>query len=63
MAGKAWLEFYISNYEGLSKLHVNAYFQPEGIFGRIYRFFFLPFHVFIFRDLILQIEKRNVSKA
>jgi len=59
LPGKAWLEFYISNYEGLNKLHVNAYFQPKGVFGHVYWYFFLPFHVFIFRDLILQIEKRS----
>jgi hypothetical protein len=58
LPGKAWLEFSIHNYEGLNKLTVNAYFQPSGISGRLYWYFFLPFHFYIFKDLIRQIEKR-----
>jgi len=58
LPGEAWLEFSIHNYEGLNKLLVNAYFQPRGISGHLYWYFFLPFHVFIFRDLIEHIEKR-----
>ncbi len=56
--GKAWLEFSIHNYEGLNKLTVNAYFQPRGFSGRLYWYFFLPFHFIIFKDLIHEIEKR-----
>lgn len=56
--GEAWLEFSIYNYEGLNKLQVNAYYQPRGFAGYIYWYFFLPFHVFIFRDLIVHVEKR-----
>jgi hypothetical protein len=56
--GHAWLEFSIHNYEGLNKLTVNAYFHPEGILGKIYWYFFLPFHFYIFKDLLKQIEKR-----
>ncbi len=57
--GEAWLEFSIDTYEGLNKLLVNAYFHPHGILGKIYWYIFLPFHVFIFRDLIYHIEKRS----
>ena len=32
---------------------------PRGLFGRAYWYMFLPFHVFIFRDLIQQIEKES----
>jgi len=56
--GEAWLEFDIRNYEGINKLTVNAYFQPEGFFGHLYWYFLLPFHFVIFKDLIVQIEKR-----
>lgn len=59
LPGKAWLEFYISTYHGMNKLSVNAYFQPKGMLGRLYWYSFLPFHVFIFRDLIRQLEKRS----
>jgi uncharacterized protein YbjT (DUF2867 family) len=56
--GEAWLEFDIQNYEGLNKLTINAYFQPKGFFGYLYWYFLLPFHFYIFEDLIEQIEKR-----
>jgi len=59
LPGKAWLEFNIDSYEGLNKFSVNAYFEPKGFAGRVYWYNFLPFHIFIFRDLIKQIEKRS----
>jgi hypothetical protein len=59
LPGKAWLEFSIDSYEGLNKLSVNAYFQPKGFLGLIYWYFFLPFHFYIFKDLLKQIEKRS----
>ena len=58
LPGEAWLEFSIQNYEGLNKFQVNAYYKARGIAGHLYWYFFLPFHVFIFRDLIKHIEKR-----
>jgi len=57
--GKAWLEFIIDSYEGLNKLSVTAYFQPSGIMGKLYWYFFLPFHFYLFKALIKQIEKRS----
>jgi len=59
LPGKAWLEFRIDTYEGLNKLTVIAYFQATGFLGKLYWFFFLPFHFYIFKDLIKQIEKRS----
>ena len=44
-----------------NRLSVKAYFQSLGIFGKIYWYMFLPFHVFIFRDLIKMIERRSVD--
>lgn len=62
LPGWAWLEFVIEN-EGeekgeINRLTVNAYYQPRGLAGKIYWYIFLPFHFFIFQDLIEQIEKR-----
>ena len=57
--GKAWLEFIIDSYEGLNKLSVTAYFQPSGVLGKLYWYFFLPFHFYLFNALIKQIEKRS----
>lgn len=61
LPGEAWLEFIIiDSYEGLNKLSITAYFQPKGFLGRIYWYFFLPFHFYLFKALIKQIDKRSV---
>jgi uncharacterized protein YbjT (DUF2867 family) len=57
LPGKAWLEFIIEEKEQLNCLSVVAYFQPRGIVGRLYWYTFLPFHYFIFRDLLKQLSK------
>lgn len=56
LPGFAWLEFTIAPYRGKNRLTVTAYFQPRGVWGKVYWYFFLPFHHFIFTDLIKQIE-------
>jgi uncharacterized protein YbjT (DUF2867 family) len=56
--GKAWLEFKIDD-EGLERrLSIIAHYQPQGFFGKVYWYTFLPWHQFLFNDLIEQIEKR-----
>lgn len=58
--GRAWLEFRIDpEGERKNRLTVTAYYQSKGLWGRIYWYIFLPFHHFIFHDLIKQIEKRS----
>jgi len=59
LPGRAWLQFGIDRHDDKNRLSVNAYYQSRGFFGRIYWYIFLPFHIFIFRDLIRQIEKRS----
>jgi uncharacterized protein YbjT (DUF2867 family) len=59
LPGKAWLEFTIGNTNGLRRLRVTAYFVTRSIFGKLYWYFFYPFHHFIFQDLVRQIEKRS----
>jgi uncharacterized protein YbjT (DUF2867 family) len=51
--GKAWLEFKI---EG-STLMQSAYYYPNGLMGRLYWYSMLPFHFFIFRDMIKNIVR------
>ena len=58
LPGKAWLEFNISDEGEMNLLNVKAFYQPNGIFGVIYWYIFLPFHYIIFEGLIRQIEKR-----
>jgi hypothetical protein len=61
LPGKAWLQFTLSPSESRNCLTVTAYFQTTSFAGKLYWYFFLPFHHFIFRDLISHIEKRSVS--
>jgi hypothetical protein len=46
--GKAWLEFRI---EG-DTLVQTAYHYPKGLMGRLYWYSMLPFHAFIFPDMV-----------
>lgn len=59
LPGKAWLQFDIDQEHGKNRLSVNAFYQPHGILGKIYWYIFLPFHFFIFHNLIREIEKRS----
>jgi uncharacterized protein YbjT (DUF2867 family) len=52
--GKAWLEFKIEE----QTLVQTAYHLPDGIMGRLYWYSMLPFHAFIFRDMIDSIVRR-----
>ncbi len=57
--GMAWLAFNIEPEGDKNRLSVNAYYQPRGWFGKPYWYMFLPFHHFIFQDLIRQIERKS----
>ncbi len=57
LPGEAWLEFRIRNMEGKEILEQTATFRPRGIWARMYWFLLLPFHAFIFRGMIRNIEK------
>jgi|TARA_Y100000310_G_scaffold326081_1_gene390480 uncharacterized protein YbjT (DUF2867 family) len=59
LPGWAWLEFRIEGEDDKNRLSVNAYYEPKGLAGKLYWYIFLPFHSFIFKDLIKQIEKRG----
>jgi uncharacterized protein YbjT (DUF2867 family) len=54
VAGKAWLEFRI---EG-DTLVQTAYHYPKGLLGRLYWYSMLPFHAFIFPDMIRSIIRQ-----
>ena len=58
LPGKAWLQFNVDREEGRNRLSVAAYYQPSGLFGKLYWYVFLPLHFLIFRNLIEQIERR-----
>ncbi|MDP2942762.1 MAG: SDR family oxidoreductase [Candidatus Omnitrophota bacterium] len=59
LPGKAWLEFNIAEEDGKRKLNLTAYYDTHNLFGKIYWYMCLPFHHFIFYNLIKEIEKRS----
>jgi uncharacterized protein YbjT (DUF2867 family) len=63
LPGKAWLEFAIEDRGASRRLSVQALYYTRTLLGRINWYFFLPFHVFIFRDLIRGIEARSRPKG
>lgn len=56
--GLAWLAFEVEEQEQGRELSVQAHFQADGFWGHLYWYIFLPFHYFIFQDLIRQIDRR-----
>ena len=61
LPGKAWLEFTIDPKEDLKNiLSVRASYSTATLFGHLYWYLFLPFHHFIFANLIRQIEKKSL---
>ncbi|OGX18127.1 MAG: hypothetical protein A3K83_01745 [Omnitrophica WOR_2 bacterium RBG_13_44_8b] len=57
--GRAWLEFNITKARGKQKLNITAYYDTRALLGKIYWYLCLPFHHFIFGNLIKEIEKRS----
>ena len=54
VGGEAWLEFRI---EGNTLVQA-AYHYPKGLMGRLYWYSMVPFHAFIFRDMVRSIVRR-----
>jgi uncharacterized protein YbjT (DUF2867 family) len=59
LPGRAWLEFNIDPEGEQNRLRVTAHFQARGLFGKLYWYLFLPFHWFIFHDMVRQLEGRS----
>jgi uncharacterized protein YbjT (DUF2867 family) len=54
LPGEAWLEFKIEN----NTLHQTATFRPKGLFGRLYWYAMLPFHLFIFKKMAKSLAQK-----
>lgn len=59
LPGKAWLKFNIAQEQDNNLLSIKAFFSTRSLWGKIYWYIFLPFHHFIFYDIIHQIAKRS----
>ena len=57
LPGEAWLEFKIYN----NKLIQTATFRPTGLIGRLYWYFSLPFHHFIFNGMLINLTNNNIK--
>ena len=55
LPGEAWLEFSIVRNKYRCILTQTATFRPQGVAGRNYWYLMLPFHYFIFRNMINRI--------
>lgn len=58
LPGEAWLEFSIED----NTLIQTATFRPKGLSGRLYWYSVLPFHGFIFRGLINELVKLDITR-
>ena len=58
LPGRAWLEFRIAREDSWNQLSVVAYYDTKSFFGHLYWYIVLPFHRYIFDNLIKQIERR-----
>jgi len=59
LPGRAWLAFNITGQDNTRILNITAYYDTTSIFGKIYWYICLPFHRFIFHNLIKEIERRS----
>ncbi|TFH19551.1 MAG: SDR family oxidoreductase [Bacteroidia bacterium] len=57
LPGKAWLEFFIEAHSEQNEITVIAHFHTKSVLGKLYWYSFLPFHYFIFKDLLKQLSK------
>jgi hypothetical protein len=59
LPGRAWLEFRIADRGEDRLLTVAPHYDTASLAGKAYWYIFLPFHDFIFKGLIKQIERRS----
>lgn len=61
--GCAWLEFNINERgEGKRELSIIAYYDAQSLWGKIYWYLCLPFHTVVFKNLIVDIDKKSYTE-
>ena len=63
LPGRAWLEFGIADQGGQRILTTMAYYDTTSLAGKAYWYACLPFHYFLFPNLIKQIESTATDKT
>ena len=56
--GRAWLEFEVSEDDGITEVRQTAIFDPVGLFGILYWYALYPLHQFVFGGML-----RNICRA
>ena len=59
LPGMAWMKFDLKEKGNKNIMIVVAYFYTQSFWGKLYWYIFLPFHFFIFYDLLREISKRS----
>lgn len=59
LPGEAWLEFSIVQNQSRCILKQTATFRPKGVIGRNYWYAMLPFHFFIFKNMLKRIAGKK----
>jgi uncharacterized protein YbjT (DUF2867 family) len=58
LPGRAWLEFLIREEGDKNRMTVTAYYETRRILGYLYWYLLLPFHHYLFKNLLRRIEER-----
>lgn len=61
--GRAWLEFEVTEKDGISTIRQTAIFDPVGLFGIVYWYSLFPLHEFVFRGMLRNLCKAAIAKA
>ena len=61
--GRAWLEFEVTENDGVTTVRQTAIFDPVGLFGIVYWYSLFPLHEFVFRGMLRNICKAGVKNA
>lgn len=61
--GRAWLEFEVTEEDGICKVRQTAIFDPVGLFGIVYWYSLFPLHELVFRGMLRNICKSAVKSA
>lgn len=63
LPGAGVLEFEIVPRDGMREVHATAYFHPAGVWGLLYWYPLVPFHLWIFKAMTREIVRRAEGHA
>jgi uncharacterized protein YbjT (DUF2867 family) len=63
LPGKAWLQFRVEPSGDGALIRQTAFFEPSGLFGRLYWYALVPAHQFVFRGMLRRIAEVAEGRA